>query len=111
LSTENNDQPEAPKIPLDDIEDGGADDMDATAFPKHGGLRPDTGVDQSTIASINDATTALGGIAISGGKLAGNKDDFEGDLVYRERKTPGANPDNGVTPAHDMDSGDTRTKL
>src|SRR2546423_3575873 len=94
------------QIPLEDIEDGGADDVDNSVFPKHGGLRADKNTDQSTVDVINEATTPRGGIAVGGGKLAGNKDDFEGDLVYHERVKPGADPNNGVTPAHDMVSSD-----
>lgn len=85
----------------------GVADADSTVFPRHGGARPDKDIDQSTVDMLNEATTSEGGLAIDGGKLSGHVDDFEGDLVKRGGATPGADPNNAVTPAHDLMTGDT----
>jgi hypothetical protein len=61
----------------------GVPEKDTTTFQTKGGIRPDTHADQGTIGTINEAVTSGGGIAIDGGKLAGNRDDFEGDLGQR----------------------------
>ncbi|MEA2552039.1 MAG: hypothetical protein QOJ65_215, partial [Fimbriimonadaceae bacterium] len=85
----------------------GVPEKDTTTFQTKGGIRPDTHADQGTIGTINEAVTSGGGIAIDGGKLAGNRDDFEGDLGQRGPRPAGANPNNRVTPAHDLPTGDS----
>ncbi len=56
------------------------------------------------IGLLNSATTDDGGIAVAGGKLAGHKDDFEGELNDRRlRNVPGADPNNQVVPPNDRD--------
>lgn len=100
-STEHND----PRIVRD--ETAGVADTDSTSFLTKGGLRTDKNIDQGTVSELNEFTTESGGIAIDGGKLAGNHDDFEGDLEgTRGHTVPGADPNNRVTPAHDMKTGD-----
>jgi hypothetical protein len=84
----------------------GMADADSSSFPKHGGIRPDKGIDQSSVDQPNEATTSEGGLALDGGKLSGNRDDFEGDLEEMH-SAEGADPNNAVTPAHDMVTGDT----
>ena len=84
----------------------GVGDADSSAFVKHGGSRPDKGIDQSTVDQMNEATTSEGGLALDGGKLSGNRDDFEGDLEELH-STEGADPNNAVTAAHDLPTGDT----
>ncbi len=49
------------------------------------------------------ATTSDGGLAIDGGKLSGNQDDFEHELEHGVKTTPGADPDNRVEPPNDRD--------
>lgn len=45
-----------------------------------------------------------GGIAIAGGKLPGNKDDFEHELDnHRPKPVPGADPNNQVRPPNERD--------
>src|SRR5438128_4933407 len=60
--------------------DYGVADADTTTFEEHRGARPDKGIDQSTVGQVNEATTVQGGISLDGGKLSGNRDDFDGDL-------------------------------
>jgi hypothetical protein len=84
----------------------GVGDADSFSFVRHRGNRPDKGIDQSTIDQMNEATTSGGGLALDGGKLSGNRDDFEGDLEELNPKE-GADPNNAVTLAHDLPTGDT----
>jgi hypothetical protein len=46
----------------------------------------------------NPVLTADGDIAIDGGKLPGNKDDFDGELNERIHPVPGANSDAALSP-------------
>ena len=50
--------------------------------------------------------TAEGDLAISGGKLPGNHDDFEGELNGESHPVPGA--DKKHHPAHAMSKGETK---
>ena len=47
-----------------------------------------------------------GDVAIAGGKLPGNHDDFEGEFDERPRPVPGA--DKHHHPAHAMSKGETK---
>jgi hypothetical protein len=51
----------------------------------------------------SDATTDDSGIAIDGGKLAGNIDDFDGQLDGQVKNVPGADPNNEVKPPNARD--------
>ena len=84
----------------------GAGDADRSAPATADGGPAGAGVttEEGGIDQINEATTADGGIAVDGGKLAGNKDDFDDELnERRNRNTPGADPENEVQPPNDRD--------
>jgi hypothetical protein len=84
----------------------GADDADFDTLTK-----TDQGVRQHVVHSEDqiigqdtDGITSEGGIAIDGGKLAGNHDDFNGEVESRRlRNVPGADPNNEVHPPNDRD--------
>jgi hypothetical protein len=65
-----------------------------------------SGEDTENIGLENEATTGDGGIAIDGGKLPGNKDDFEHELDEGPHAVPGANKQHH--PAHAMNKGETK---
>ena len=69
----------------------GAADADTSVSPTaDGGVQPTKNPDQGEVGTLNEATTSDGGIAVDGGKLEGNKDDFEGEIGTRTGKVPGA---------------------
>src|SRR4051812_32322004 len=88
------------EISLESLEGVGDEEYDHRNEPKKS--RHDSG----NIGLINDATTLDGGIAIDGGKLPGNHDDFDGELREGRRSVPGANKKEH--PAHAMNKGETK---
>jgi hypothetical protein len=85
----------------------GADAVDTSSRPTPGGNQPaESGEDTQTIGLDNAATTDDGGIAVDGGKLPGNHDDFEGELREGPHAVPGANRKHH--PAHAMNKGETK---
>lgn len=69
----------------------GAADADTSVSPTaDGGSQPTKNPDQGEVGTLNEATTPDGGIAVEGGKLGGNKDDFEGEIGTKTGKVPGA---------------------
>ena len=90
---------------LDTLE--GVAEVDKTAWKTRGGKKgQDTRRDTGAIGINNEATTVDGGIAIDGGKLPGNHDDFERELGEGRRAVPGA--DKKHRPAHAMSKGETK---
>lgn len=87
--------------------ESGVDDVDTASFLTKGGVRPDHYPDQGVAGTLNEMTAPDGGIAIGGGKLAGNHDDFAGDLGHIKKPVPGANANNEIQPAHDLTTGDS----
>ncbi len=75
------------------IQRPGIADTDAASAESGGGN--DSGNPSGADAGVRSvdesrAVTESGGIAIEGGSLAGNKDDFEGDLGGGQHQEPGA---------------------
>lgn len=84
----------------------GADEVDITPSNTEDASVPG---DSGAIGMDNAATTADGGVAVDGGKLPGNVDDFEGELEARRlRVEPGADPENAVSPGQHMVKGNTK---
>jgi hypothetical protein len=52
---------------------------------------------------MSESTTDDGGLAIDGGKLAGNKDNFDQQLERETKNVPGADPGNEVKPPNARD--------
>jgi hypothetical protein len=87
----------------------GVGEIDEGARLTSGGWKADgTTGDSGTIGVDSEATTNDGGIAIDGGKLAGNIDDFEQELHEGPKPVPGA--DKHHHPAHAMSKGETKHK-
>jgi hypothetical protein len=87
----------------------GVGEVDESARLTHGGWKgQDTTTDSGTVGTNNEATTDDGGVAIDGGKLAGNIDDFHRELQEGPRPVPGA--DKHHHPAHAMSKGETKHK-
>lgn len=85
----------------------GAGTTDEASELSRGGETPDnTGADTGDAGLNNIATTEDGGLAIAGGKLPGNHDDFEGELEEGPHAVPGANRQHH--PAHAMNKGETK---
>lgn len=65
-----------------------------------------SGSDTENIGTVNEVTTDDAGIAADGGKLSGNKDDFEQELQEGPHAVPGAEKKHH--PAHAMNKGETK---
>ena len=100
--TERDPQTQSPE----DVQGVGELDSGTRATADGGQQGQITESDTGVVGTENLAVTDDGGIAVDGGKLPGNNDDFEDELREGPHHVPGA--DKKHHPAHAMSKGETK---